>query len=112
MKVQSIGVTTAVRASEYAAMGRDEAKSWTKDAFRYLEVELRAYTGDATPVGAPTFQIDGPHDDPLQGMIMVMSVAAPYDVDTLPVTCKAYETHNQQRQAAERGLDDQGGSTP
>ena len=102
--IQSCGVTVALPGKDFSALDREGKATVLRDAYAMLEQRVREHVGHVKPKGQPTFQVDGPHDDPLQGPIYVVSLAVPVETDDLPPTCTAYEAHHRNRRAAEGTL--------
>lgn len=89
-----VGVSSAIRMSDVQTMGGDAAQDYfIREAAQDLQAKLQRFVGGATPRGEFVFQVQGPHDDPLQGMIYVHTLAAPFDLDALPTDCDAYRVH-------------------
>lgn len=65
-----------------------------QNAIRHYQPEmlemLRVHTGGARPQTMPQMNVDGPHRDPLQGVLYVMSVAAWFRPGDFPPDCPAY----------------------
>lgn len=102
--IQSAGVTIALPAKDFNDLTKAEMGETLREAYALLEVRVREHVGGVTPKGQPAFQMDGPHEDPIQGPIYVVSLAVPIETDDLPPTCTAYETFNRNRRAAEGTL--------
>lgn len=51
---------------------------------------LRIHVGGAQPRTEPTIDMNGPHSDPLQGTIYVLTASAWFRPEDLPVDCPAY----------------------
>lgn len=93
-KPEMMGVTSAVKMADVQDMGGDAAQDrFIRECAVDLEQKLRRFVGDARPAGDAVFQVTGPHSDPLQGLIYVHTLAAPFDPDTLPTDCDAYRVH-------------------
>ena len=88
--IRTAGVSIAIPAADIVTNSREDVKSFMRDVVAKLEVELRRHIGEVQPVAAPTFSLDGPHSDPLQGPIYVATYAAPVETDDLPADCTAY----------------------
>lgn len=85
-----MGVSVALPLKEVA--GWDHA-DW-QDAVTHYQPDmlemLRIHLGNAQPASMPQLTVDGPHDDPLQGQLYVMTCAAWVNPDALPPDCPAY----------------------
>lgn len=57
---------------------------------------FRAYVGGARPATMPQLALDGPHSDPLQGVLYVMTVGAWVFPATLPPDCLAYRARSEE----------------
>lgn len=70
-----------------------DAEDWAA-AVRYYQPQmlemLRKHVGGARFQTEPQFSIDGPHSDPLQGQLYVMTCAAWFSPLDLTVDCPAY----------------------
>lgn len=106
MTVTQMGLTVAIQASDVDAIlqegGREALKREVKDLADQATISLRAYVGGAEPRGPVAVDFRGPEDDPLQGLIYGLSVAAPFDTDDLPSTCPAYGDWNTNREGTPR----------
>lgn len=91
MTVQHAGVSAAVQAKTLDGLGRHELTGLVRDLVDQLEPELRRHIGDVKPKGPPLVNMSGPHSDPLQGLIYVVSLAVPVETDDLPTDCSARE---------------------
>lgn len=80
------------------ALPAKETQGWTgedwQDAIRTYQPELldmlRRHVGGAQPKTEPTLNVDGPHSDPLQGLLYVLTVSAWFNPLELPPDCPAY----------------------
>jgi hypothetical protein len=88
----AFGVSKSVRDNEVAQLSDREQDDFIKEVAGALVTDLREFVGDARPRSDFTFNVVGPHFDPLQGPIHVHHLSALFDVDELPNTCKAYQT--------------------
>lgn len=88
-----IGVSKAVKDSDVRHATDAEQDAYIREVAVALSVELRMFTGEAMPISEATFEVKGPVDDPLQGLIHVHTLAAHYDLDTLPTDSDAYAVH-------------------
>lgn len=91
------GVSVALPLKEVADW--DQA-DW-QTAVRHYQPEmlemLRIHTGGARPQTMPQVNVDGPHRDPLQGVLYVMTVAAWFRPGDLPPDCPAYVARGAER---------------
>ena len=83
-------------------VSHDDGQQWNQEEWRafvqhsqlqMLEM-LRIHVGGVRPVTEPQFSLDGPHSDPIQGTIYVMTAAAWINPLELPVDCGAYRAHH------------------
>jgi hypothetical protein len=85
-----MGVSVALPLKEVADWDQED---WA-DAVRHYQPQmlemLRAHVGGAQPGTIPRLNVDGPHSDPLQGQLYVMTCAAWVNPLALPVDCPAY----------------------
>ncbi len=90
-----MGVSTALPLQEVT---HDDGQPWDQAEWRafiqYAQPQmlemLRIHVGGAQPAAEPQFSLDGPHDDPIQGPIYVMTAGAWVNPLSLPVDCPAY----------------------
>jgi hypothetical protein len=99
--IEVCGVTAAIPASDLMKGSRAEVGAYLRDVYAHLERALREHTGNAKPQGQPSFQIDGPNDSDLLGVIYTASLGVPVEVNDLPLDCTAYEAHHQERKRVE-----------
>jgi hypothetical protein len=80
----------------------DDGTPWDRDGWvaavnhyqpQLLET-LRRHVGGAQPVTEPQMNLDGPHSDPLQGPIYVMTAAAWFMPGSLAIDCPAYKARS------------------
>jgi len=91
------------------ALPLKEVADWTMEdwqtAVRHYQPEmlemLRKHVGGARPQTEPQMNVDGPHADPLQGQLYVMTVAAWFFPATLPPDCPAYVARSQEARRAQ-----------
>lgn len=91
-----MGVSVAIPLSE--TMSETTKTVWSQEEWReFLRVSqpqlldmLRKHVGGARFQTEPQFNLDGPHPDPLQGPIYVMTAAAWFRPEDLAVDCPAY----------------------
>jgi hypothetical protein len=87
------------------ALPLKEVQDWTQedwsDAVRNYQPEmlemLRRHVGDARPRTMPQLTVDGPHSDPLQGLLYVMTCAAWFKPEDFPPDSPAYVARAQGR---------------
>lgn len=96
-----MGVSVALPLAEMgSAWDRDD---WA-EAIRIYQPEMldmfRRHIGGVQPATMPTMTVDGPHDDPLQGLIYVMTCGAWVDPTRLPPDCTAYIARNPRERRA------------
>lgn len=96
-----MGVTVAIPASVVEGVSRHDLADEFKDLAAQAEPGLRRFVGDAPPKGPLSVKIDGPVDDPLQGMIYSLTLAGPFDDADLPPDCDAYLAFNGPARAPE-----------
>lgn len=80
----------------------DDGTPWDQEEWRafvqYAQPQmlemLRVHVGGATPHAEPQFSLDGPHVDPIQGPLYVMTAGAWVNPLELPVDCLAYRAHH------------------
>jgi len=91
MTLKYAGVSTAIQASMLDGLSKQDTGSLFRNLGDQLAPELRRHIGDVKPKGDPLVDVSGPHLDPVQGMIYVMSMAVLVETDDLPADCPAYE---------------------
>ncbi len=87
---KAMGVTIALDAE---TAGWWEADEWAEAVRHYqpqLLEALRRYVGGARPQTVPQAYVDGPHSDPIQGTLYVMTCYAFFIPADLPADCDAY----------------------
>lgn len=87
------GVTAAVKASDLANASREEAAQYLKDLAHQLLPKLKEHVGGARLQSDPHVNIQGPKDDPIQGSIYAVSLAAPFILEDLPSDSAAYRAY-------------------
>lgn len=93
------GVTIALPLQE---VSHDDGQPWDQEEWRafvrYAQPQmlekLRQHVGGVQPATEPQFSLDGPHSDPIQGTLYVMTAAAWVNPYALPVDCQAYRAHH------------------
>lgn len=93
-ELMGVSVAIPLRETTY-----DDGTTWDQDdwanAVRYYQPQmlemLRAHVGGARFQTEPQLSVDGPHSDPLQGVLYVMTCAAWFAPGSLPVDCPAYK---------------------
>lgn len=85
-----MGVTVAVAAHYVEGRPPEDLRSDVRDLADQIMPKLRIYVGQAKPQSPFATKFDGPVDDPLQGHIYALTVAALFDDDDLPADCNAY----------------------
>lgn len=76
-----------------------DQEDWANAVRHYqpqLLEKLREHVGGARPQTEPTLNVDGPHADPIQGPIYVLTVAGWFFPGTLPVDCPAYRARSEE----------------
>lgn len=100
-----MGVSIALPLKE---VSYDDGTPWSQEdwvAFvqhtqpQLLEM-LRLHVGGARFQTEPQLSVDGPHPDPIQGTLYVMTCAAWFAPGTLPVDCPAYRARAQEARRA------------
>lgn len=89
-----MGVTTAVPARFVDPLTDAELREEVRDLGEQMQPALRHYVGGIQPEGPLAVDWAGPVDDPIQGRIYALSLAAPFDADRLPADCQAYLDHS------------------
>lgn len=94
---EMLGVSSAIRDSEIASLTDAEQDRVIAEEGQRLQRELGKFVGGVEPYkGRPlVFDVKGPVQDPLQGIIHVHTVAGYFDLDRLPNDCEAYRVHVQ-----------------
>lgn len=91
--LRTFGVTVGLRAQHVqdvvAAGGREALREAFRETGAQATEALKAYVGGAPFRSEPAVSIDGPKDDPLQGPMYAISVAALFDVRDLGVDSPA-----------------------
>jgi len=91
-RLRQFGVTVGIRAAHVEAVaegGKANLKREFRDLGEQATEELRTYVGGAPMRSEPAVKIDGPTDDPLQGPMYALSVAALFDTNDLGANCPA-----------------------
>lgn len=74
-----------------------DQEGW-EEAVRHYQPQLletlRVHVGGARPHTEPQMNLDGPHSDPIQGPIYVMTAAAWFAPGSLPIDCPAYKARS------------------
>lgn len=94
-----MGVSVAIPVKEAV---NDDDTPWDQEgwatAVRYYQPQmldkLREHVGGARFRTEPQLSVDGPHSDPLQGQLYVMTVAAWFNPLELSVDCPAYRARS------------------
>lgn len=97
-----MGVVVAIQADDVQAAQQagtlaDEIKGLAEQA----QEGLRRFVGGAQPRSDLAINLDGPQEDPIQGTIYGLTLAAKFDTDDLPGDCEAYRIYVTER--GERG---------
>jgi hypothetical protein len=87
--VQLVGVSSTIALHDVKGMTRPEQDQFIKEVATDLHNKLRDMVANCAPASPIAFQVEGPFDDPLQGVIWVHTLAAHFDLDSLPRTCEA-----------------------
>lgn len=93
------GVTVALPQMQ---VQHDDGTPWDQEEWRafvqYAQPQmlemLRVHVGGAPPAAEPQFSLDGPHSDPIQGTLYVMTAGAWVNPLSLPVDCPAYRAQH------------------
>lgn len=88
-----IGVSKAVKEADVYLLSDNDQDLFIRQVGDALTQDLRKFTADAMPLSEHVFQVTGPHQDPLQGLIHVHTLTAQYDLDALPADSDAYRVH-------------------
>lgn len=88
-----IGVSKSVKDSDVAGLTDDAQDQYIAQVLKACASDLHRLVGGALPLSDFAASVTGPHDDPIQGMIHVHTVAAQFDLDQLPPECDAYRVH-------------------
>lgn len=101
--ITDMGITVAVQADAVAAFDGDPEglRSEVRDLADQATVGLQRFVGGIRPRSEVAINFAGPENDPLQGWIYGLTVAAKFDTDDLPVDCEAYRVYVTER--GERG---------
>lgn len=94
-----MGVSVAIPVKEAV---NDDGTPWDQEgwaaAVRYYQPQmldvLRKHVGGARFTTEPQLTVDGPHSDPLQGQLYVMTCAAWFNPLDLTVDCPAYQARS------------------
>jgi hypothetical protein len=97
-----MGVSIAIPLKEAQ---HDDGRPWSEgdwqDFIRHAQPEmldkLRRHVGGGLPTTEPALQVDGPHPDPIQGPVYVMTVSAWFYPHSLPADCTAYQAWQGER---------------
>jgi hypothetical protein len=94
--IRMVGVSSTIPMHDVQTMGGEAAQDqFIKEVATDLVTKLRDMVADHRPVGDLAFQVTGPHQDPLQGLIYVHTVTGNWDLDLLPPTCEAVRIHRE-----------------
>lgn len=92
--ITQMGVTVAVPAKYVDGLSPADLQVEVQALGEQAQPALRHYVGGTIPQGPVAVDWAGPVDDPIQGGIYALSLAAPFDADQLPVDCQAYLDYN------------------
>lgn len=98
MTIVQCGVTAAVQAKELVDLDQVAMTRYMRELAAQLLPKLEEHVGGARPQAAPSVNVAGPEDDPFQGMIYAVSLAAPFHLEELPTHSSAYQAHNKEGQ--------------
>lgn len=101
MTTRTVGVSKAVKVADLVQMSEADRQVFQHRLADAATSDLREFVGGARPLGQFTFMADRAQD-PLQGDIVVFTVCAPFDMDTLPLGCAARLTDQYQRSTGEQ----------
>lgn len=98
-----MGVSVAIPLNQ--TLDEDTKLPWSEETWRDFIREsqpqlldmLKKHVGGARFTTEPQVHLDGPHSDPLQGPIYVLTAAAWFHPTALPVNCPAYVARSQSR---------------
>lgn len=93
----TVGVTKAVQATDLVGLTAHDVGLFSRMASDALLEDLRKITKDTPPVGDLRFSMGDSVDDPLQGVIVPMTLQGDYRVDDLPTDSIAFQTYQQER---------------
>ena len=94
-----MGVSVALPLKETLDWSEQDWRDALREYQPQLLDQLRKHVGGARFQTEPQLNVDGPHPDPLQGPIYVMTCAAWFAPQALPVDCTAYQAWSQERRA-------------
>lgn len=84
-----MGVSVALPLREVADWGQGEWEAAVRHYQPEMLEKLRQHVGGSKPATMPQLNVDGPHSDPLQGQLYVMTAAAWFFPEALPIDCTA-----------------------
>lgn len=93
-RVTQMGLTVAVPAQYVQGLSPDDLRTEVRELGEQMQPALRHYVGGIDPAGPFAVDWAGPEDDPIQGPIYALTLAAPFDADRLPTDCQAYLDHS------------------
>lgn len=93
MRPELIGVSKTVKDFDVNTLTDDEQDQFIQEVLKGCAEDLRRLVMDARPLSEFVATVTGPHNDPIQGMIHVHTVAAHFDLDTLDTNSDAYQVH-------------------
>lgn len=93
MTQRVFGVTVAIKASHVQDVLKAGGKAALSSAVRETAAQalegLKHYVGGAPLLSEPAVDFRGPEDDPIQGLIYAVSIAAMFDTEALGVDSPA-----------------------
>lgn len=81
-RVQYVSQKSVRESDVYALSDRDQDE-FIKEVAQGMGREMRERTKDAIPLSEVVFQVTGPHNDPIQGLIHVHTMACWFDLDKM-----------------------------
>lgn len=94
---EAMGVSVAIPHEKTQGWGQRDWQDAIAEYQPQMLEALRRHVGGAKPATEPSLHVDGPHSDPLQGLIYVMTASAWFSPASLPVGCTAYQARSQRR---------------
>ena len=89
----TVGVTKAVQAADLAGMTPNDRALFARMVSEALAEDLKQMVKGARPRSDFRFQVQDAVDDPIQGVIVPMTLQADWALDDLDSDSTAYQTH-------------------